>query len=340
MGVSSSALKLYEYAQMANDVKATSVAMSLIRAGSIMARDIPFITDESMSQKGVRWLNNLPGGSGVGWIKLNTDPSVVDGAPSQFEEQAFLLRNLLETDTYLLREKNQIVNPHVERIRAYMEAVAYDFNDKFFNNRHDTGNANAITGIRARIDGVQTTNAVRSENKIDASAVDLTQGGAGSDDYNLFLEYLDQLLWSVGSPQGDSVVIYANEVFMRRFSALSRKFAGSGGFSIASDQLGRSVMQYKNARFEDAGRKADQSTLIIANTETSAGADGSSDYTSVYAVNYGPGQFKGWQFDNGIQVIDTPMENGIAKRTLFQWCGGLYATTNRCLGRIYGLKIK
>ena len=50
---------------------------------------------------------------------------------------------------------------------------------------------------------------------------------------------------------GSGCVIYLDSAVMRRLDRLARQFAGQGGFSQAEDQLGRSVLKYKNAELRD-----------------------------------------------------------------------------------------
>src|SRR6266702_2655615 len=176
-------------------------------------------------------------------------------------------------------------------------------------------------------------------NKIDAGGVDLSQGGLTQATANKFLEQLDQLLWSVHSPTGSGVVLYMNEVMRRRFAFAMRTMGTSGGLAITQDQFNRTIEMYKGAVIRDPGYKADQSTRIITTTETNLGADGSSNFTSIYAVNYDTAHFFGWQF-NPPNVQDLGLiYNGAIYRTLIDWACGLVNTSNRSLGRLYDIKI-
>jgi hypothetical protein len=335
MAVSSSALNLAQYAIMSNDPLVAAVTFSLIDAGSILGRDIPFVNKASLVANGVRWEGSLPT---VSWASINEEGTTSSGTPTAYQEQAYTLRNYVDVDKLLVMDVNQIVDPRAGQVDAFMRAIAYDFNDKFINNVHPTGEAKAPVGIRGRIDN-GTTFGVRSENKINGNAVDMTQAAATAITFGNFVELLDQLLWSVDSPEGNGVTLYMNDTMSRRFSNLSRRLSGQGGFGTATDQLGRDVITYKNAVVRDPGYKADQSTRIITSTETTAGVDGSSTYTSVYAVNYGTDHFFGWQFapllarDLGLQ------DNGVIYRTFIDWAGGLMNASNRSIGRLYGIKL-
>jgi hypothetical protein len=329
------ALTLAQYAIQSNDPLVTAVTFSLIDNGSIMARDIPFFNKATLIANGVRWEGNLPT---VNWSQISVDPTPTSGTPTPYQDQAYILRNEIQVDKVLVLDQNQIVDPRAAQTEAYLKSVAYDFNDKFVNNDHTTGDANAIVGIRSRIDNASTYG-VRSENKINGSGTDLTVAAMTAATFNTFMEQLDQLLWSVDSPNGDGVVLYLCKQLLWRIQRGMRQFAGQGGFSQAQDQFGRGVTMYKNAVFQDAGNKSDQTTQIITQTETAAGVNGASTFTSIYAVNYGPTHLFGWQFyplaakDLGLR------DGGVMYSTLIDWTGGIMNASNRSLGRIYNLKM-
>jgi hypothetical protein len=94
----------------------------------------------------------------------------VTGVPTPYQESAFLIRNYIDVDKFLVQDQNQIVNPRAMRLEGYLKSVAYEFNDKFINNNHATGNADALVGIRARLDD-PTTYGSRTDCKISAARV-------------------------------------------------------------------------------------------------------------------------------------------------------------------------
>lgn len=348
MTISTSAMNLATYAQMSNNPMVMAITSSLIDYGNV-AQDLPLITKPSLTVTGSRWEGSLPS---VTWRKLNAGGTTTVGTPTPWAEQAFILTNYIDTDKYLVRDQNQIGNVRANQVEAYLKAQTYDWNDKFFNNDHVSGDSNAPIGIRYRIDN-GSTYGVRSENKISCNAVDLSQSGMTAATANTFLEYLDQLLWSVDSDSdGTGVVLYMNDVFKRRFHRALRTLGTSGGLDITKDQFNRTITTYKNAIIRDPGVKADQTTRIIKGNglsgssaigETTAGADStgsSAVYTSVYAVNMSESHFFGWQFapinveDLGLLQVD-----GAVYRTLVDWAVGLASASTRSLGRLYDIKI-
>lgn len=336
--IQSTALSFAQYAVQSNDPLVQEVIFSLLDIGTAMT-DIPFISKATMVMNGVRWNGNLPS---VNWVGLNTVPTGTIGTPSPFQEQAYILRNNIDVDKYLIQDVNQIGDVRGTQVAAYLKAVAYDFNYKFIQNDHVTGDSNSFIGLQYRINN-GSTYGVRSMNKIDANGVVLTLTGlttaSTKDAGNAFIEYLDQLLWSVDAPNGDGVTLYMNEVLQRRMATLLRAMGTDGGFAITKDAFDRTVMTYKGAVIKDIGYKSDQTTRIITNTENADGTAGSSSYTSVYAVNFSTDHFCGWQFEP-LQAHDLGLLNdGVLYRTVIDWAGGLINFSDRSIGRLYDIKM-
>ena len=113
----------------------------------------------------------------------------------------------------------------------------------------------------------------------------------------------------------------------------------SGGFTVMQDQFNRTIQMYKGAVVRDPGYKQDQATRIITTTETNTGADGSSTFTSIYAVNYDTDHFFGWQFEPpNVQDLGL-IYNGVIYRTLIDWAVGFMNASTRSLARLYDIKL-
>ncbi len=336
MAIGAGTVTLADYALMSNSPLIQRVAFSLIDNGSVL-QDIPFITKKSLIVNGTRFEGNLPT---VNWAQLNAEGVTTKGTPTPWQEQAYLIRNYIDVDQVLVEEENAITDPRAIQLAAYLKAVTYDFNYKFIKNDHITGDANSVVGLKYRIANGSAGYGVRSENLINGGGLDITQANATQATANKLLELLDQLLWSVDNQEGTGVTIYMNEVFKRRLPFLARLMGTSGGFKTTEDQFGRTIDKYKGATLRDIGYKADQSTRIITNTETSDGlSDTTSTYTSLYAVNFSDDHFGGWQF-GPLQAQDLGLiNNGVIYRTNINWVVGLANNSNRSLGRIYGLKM-
>lgn len=330
--ISTAPMTLADYSIISHEPLVKKVIMSLVDNGSVMARDIPFFNKQALTAQGVRWADGLPTPH---WASLNEQPQSVTATPKPYQEQVFILRDNIDTDKLLVQDENQIVDPRGSRIDIYMKAVSFDFNYKFINNNHITGDSKAPIGLRYRLDN---TLGCRSEQLIDAGGVDLTLASMTADTANHFVELVDQLVSYVEGPAG-YVCLYMNETMKRRFATALRKMGTSGGLDVTKDQFDRSIEVYKDCRLYDIGRKLDQTSFIIQATETAAGADGSDHYTSIYAVNYGPEHMYGWQFD-ALQAHDLGLLNdGVNLRTNVDWAGGLMNDNLRSFARLFDIKI-
>lgn len=337
MAVSANALNIAQYAVMSNSPLVQAITYSLIDNGSVLY-DIPFVTKRSLVANGVRFQGSLPT---VNWRPLNTEPAVTSGTPTPYQEQAYILSNAIDTDRYLVQDETAIQDPRAVQVEAYLRSVAYDFNDKFINNDPVAGDKNAPTGLKYRIAN-PSIYGVRSENAIDAGGVDMSQAGMTQTTANNFLEYVDQLLWSVGSVDGNGVFLYMNEVMKRRFARALRTLGTSGGFESTRDQFDRQVDKFRNAVIRDIGYKSDQSTRIIPTVESAAGASSGGTFTSIYATHYSTEYLVGWQFDPlsaSVQDIGLIGNAGTLYRTLIDWCVGLFPMHTRCMARLFDVKL-
>ncbi len=353
MAIGAGTVTLADYALLSNQPLVQAVTMSLIDYGNVI-QDIPLVEKQSLQVNGVRWEGNLPTPN---WVALNTEGTSVHGQPTPYQEQAYIVRNYVDVDKFIVLDQNQIVEPRAAQTAAYLKGLTYDINFKFFKNAHDgTGDANAPVGLRARLDDAASANkfGVRPENKIDAggTACDISQTGFTAIKGGQFLELLDLLLWCVDSPDGSGVVLYMNDYIKRRLNFVVRAMGTSGGLDQSQDQFNRTIQTYKNAIIRDPGVKADQSTRILAGNaiaagsgsvgETAAGADStgaSANFASIYAVNYSTDHFFGWQFaPPNVQDLGL-IYNGAIYRTLIDWAVGLVNASTRSIGRLFDIKI-
>lgn len=353
MAVSANAVTLAQYAMMSNDPLVQVITYGLLQ-NAIVMQDIPILTKSSLTVNGVRWTGSLPS---VNWAQLNTDPTVVSGTPGTYQEQAYVVRNAIDVDRWLLVDQNQIMDPRQAQLGAYLKAFAYDFNHGFVN-AGPTGTAWALTsgqtlvdanrpvGIRFRLDnpttyGVKLNSSGTAEAKIDASGAtaDLSSSGRTATTVNAFLEKLDQLLWAVDAPDGTNVILYANDDFIRKFQA-GLRIMGSSALDITRDNFDRAVLHYKNAIIRDIGYLSDQSSRIITSTETNAGVNGSSTFTSVYAVRADTDHFFAWQMAELMaQDIGLVGNAGTIYRFIVDWACGFLQIHPRAVGRLYDIKV-
>jgi len=336
MAGDANSITLADYALMSNDPLIQRISYSLITNGMVL-QDIPMVDKKTLKASGVRIQGNNLGT--VGWRQLNSPPATTKGTPTPFEEQAYTMSNNIPMDVKFLEDVNSIQNPFALQLGMYLKGAAYDFNDKFINNNHKTGDPNSIDGLRERLDNPAYGN--ETEMKIDCGGVDLSQAGMTPTTANNFLEYLDTLLSYMGQEDGNGVCLYMNDLMVRRIPRAVRILGAGAGFETTTDAFDRVVQKYKGAKIVNVGRKADQSTRIITNTETAAGLPGAGTFTSVYGVKWGmEDAMRGWEFGSLESSIRGPylLPDGVTQQMTIDWTVGLYQENTRAVGRLFDIK--
>jgi hypothetical protein len=334
-GISTASLTLQQYAAQSNEPLVQRVVFSLLEVGSVL-NDISFQTNGSLKANGSRIVGALPT---VGYRRLNEDTTTASGTAQPFQEQAYIMSNTIDIDRLLMMDVNQIGDPSAVQVDMWLKAASYDYTDKFFNNNHTSGDPKMVIGIRQRLDD-PTTWGTNTACKINAGGVDLSDSGLTSANANVAIRYMEQMLDEIGAPDGNDVVIYMNRNLRRRFQQAIRSLGAGGGFDMTTDAFGRRLLTFRNAVIRAVGTKADQSTEIITNTETSAGANGSSTYSSIYAVRYGDSALNGWQMEPiRIQNLGLRQDVPTQNRVFIEWASGLYQVHTRAVARVYGIKV-
>jgi hypothetical protein len=334
LSVDANSLTLTDYALMSNSPLIQKISFSLLTMGMVL-QDVPMRQYKSMLSNGARYDGtSMPT---INWRRLNDGYTVTKAVPTPFQEQAYIASNAIDIDVKILDDVNRIQDPFSLQLMVYLKGLAYDFNDKFVNNNHVTGDSDAPVGLRYRLDNYADYG-IPSEMKLSAAATDIS---AGSNVPKL-LYYFDNMFIRMGVPEGDGVVIYINEQLSTLLN-FGLKLAGTtGGFGFVKDPFERSTQTYKNAKIRVIGRKSDQSTQIITATEDTAGLDAASTYSSAYFVKYGmEDAFHAWEFDSlensvigPFKKVDEPQE-----RLAFDWAVGFWQESTRCIGRVYNIKV-
>jgi hypothetical protein len=324
------AMTLAQYSAIANDPMMTAAAFVLAQHDSLYAA-LPFVSRMSMTANSARW-QELPD---THWVNVNEEPTRVSSSPEPVQARAFMVRNIIGVDRAIQEDINSITDPLSGQVEAWLRGFAYNFNNVFVNNT-PTDDSKALYGLRYMLDN-PTNFGLTAANKMDADGVVLETANMTAASFNEFLLLIDEMLYRLDSSQGDNVLLVMNDTLMRRLSYGARLFSGQGGFSQAQDQFGRTFMQYKNARLMNAGTKLDQSTPIITNTETDAGADGASTFTSVYGIRYGSDALQGWQYAPLAPQSLGLNETGVLYQVLCQWTGGFVLQSPRSIARLYNI---
>lgn len=336
MAADANALTLYDYGALSNDPLVKKITMGMYEGGVSVLEFLPLVNTKSLKANGIRWTaGTLPS---VGTRMLNDDPDTVKAIPKKFEEQAYIVSNKFQIDRFLAMENNAIQDPIDAQFMAWQESFTRTFSDKFFN-ATPTADEEWFAGIRYRLDN-PSTYGIPSENKIDAGAVDLRMANMTATTAETFFEYLDQTLDYVGSPDGNGVVLFMGDVMSRRISSAAKRAQSGNALDQSKDQYDRKITTYKNARIVQLPRKSDDSTQIITSTETTAGLDGASTYTSIYAVRFGANQLTGWQFEP-LQVKDLGIDPtvGTRKNVLVDWAVGIAQIHPRSVARLFDIRL-
>lgn len=340
----SNAVTLAEYAVNHNDPLVTKVTKSLLKTWNCL-EDIKFFTDNSMIQKGVRWKDSDVSNFTVAHRALNSVPTVTKAKPAPYMEQAYIISAQFQIDTRN-KDRNVIQDPAQMQIDGWMQAWRYAINYWFINNAQDGASGHDTlgpVGLRTRLDNPSVygcaLNGSNADCKIDGGGT--TFGVNMSQDNALqVIDRIEQLLNFMDSPNGDGIVLYMNDYAKRSLKWAVGKLGAAAGWTTHKDAFDRTVEYYRGAKVQDVGRKADQTTRIITATETSAGADGTSTYTSIYGVHHDTEYFCGWQYEplkpKNLGVDPT---NGVAINIVIDWPYGWWMQNTRAIARIYDLNL-
>lgn len=339
MAVDANALSLSEFATQSNDPQAQEAAFIFIKAGSVF-QDMPLITDPTMKKNGNRFIDNL---AAPDWVPLNSEPTIVKSKATPFSEQIWIMRNGIDVDEILAADKNAAGNFVNQQSTAYLKGVAFDLNDKIINNNHMTGDPDAFVGWRARLDNPS----VYGNNpacKIDCGGVDLSTSGQTSATTSSLVSFIQQGLDEMGESEGDGCSAYFNDDTIRRIEKGIRQMGAGGGWDMSKDAYGRSLTTYRNCKIRRIGRKAPlpggvQTVQIISSTETAAGLDGASTYTSGYIAKYGEDSLCGWQPWPLKPRPEYRLDSGVISRVLFSWACGIWQPDTRALVRLFDIKV-
>jgi len=343
MAADANALTLYDYGAMSNDPLVKKITMGLYDQGVSVLDVLPIANTKSLKANGVRFLTgSLPT---VGTRKLNGEPTVVRSVPKRFEEQAYIVSNQFQIDRFLDMEQNAIQDPIDVQFMAWQESFIRTFSDKFIN-AVPTVDDDWFAGIRYRLGSLgQAEYDVPSEMSFVAKTggLDLTLANMSSANAEEFFEGLDKALDYVGSPEGNGIVIFVNDTLFRRISTAAKRAGGGSLLDQTKDNFDRVITTYRNARLLQLPRKSGDGVndKIIADTETVAGADGSSDYSSLYVCKFGADSFTGWQFEPlAVKDLGIDPTVGTRRNVVVDWATGLFQANPRSVARIFGIKVK
>lgn len=342
--VDNAALSLIEYNQIANAPIVREVTNSFIKNGMIF-QDLPMITDGMLYTKGVRYVGGLPD---ISWTDINDAQTIVNSAPTPYQEQKWLTYNGIQINKYLLADKNSINNPMDVQTKAYLESVAFNVNWKFFNNNPESTAAypnsqKSFTGLRVRAADTTLTNPAC---RFSAGALNLTPSGNSGANTNTLLRYIRQLQFAIDDPEGKDSIVYMNPDLIGAVEEGIRMLGSGGGWTTDTDGYDRTIKRVNGAMVRSCGyqapTKAGVQIFNVPSTETTAGdytIDPSNHSTSIFAVKKGTDSFCGTQFKAVDPQKPILLPDGMTMQANFDWMVGLWQPDTRSIGQIYDILI-
>ena len=352
-----------DYLEGINQPHVRDIVNSFIEHELIITH-FPIFTDASLIQREKRLIGGLP---------LPTFAPIGAPLPAPFkvnfedyEETAFMARDIFQADSAWKRDKNWIKSgkdPFTPQINAYMEGLAFQVNNCFINNAPTVGpiqDPYMFTGIKYRVLGSQSQFANvfpqfgNSPSVVIQSSADLSDAGLSASSNIAMQKDFDKLFDRMGVKNGKGITLLANPQLWRQFNADVKTSATAGGFRIDQDALGRKVMKYQEAEILNVGYQAPsvtgvQQTPVISSEQDYQGLDPSDpgynpignvgdQGTTVYAVRSGEDYFATWQFCEPIIEKWFPVPGTFTDQINFQHFFGLWCPNTRALGAITGVK--
>ncbi len=319
---------LAEFSKIETDPMRKQVIDSMLMESNLMQL-VPWETIGQLSTGIVRY-QDLPS---IGFRNINGALSESTGHFEQKTETIALSGIEIDTDEAIARAKNSIADARSIQVIMSMKAYAYAFNDKFINGNPAAGGtySKEFKGIAARIDDLYNEGHVDQKIVCNSTSVGINNS---TTTFLAFLDDLDKLIYAIQGHQPTFLLM--NHKTLLAIKSGARR--GTNLLTSTQDVFGRTIDMYGQARMIDIGTKADQSTEIVTNTETTAGASGGTECTSIYAVKFGVGELLWGIQEYPLEVTDLGMlQTAPVYRTRVMWNLGLADVNPRCMARLYGV---
>uniref|UniRef100_A0A6M3JWI7 Putative capsid protein n=1 Tax=viral metagenome TaxID=1070528 RepID=A0A6M3JWI7_9ZZZZ len=317
---------LSELSKIETDPLRKSVIDGLLMESDLMGF-VPWETIGTLSTSVVRY-KDLPS---FGYRKVNAGFDESTGTFEQKVETISLGGLDIDTDKAIARAKNTIADARAVQQTMALKSAAYQFNWKFIAG-NPVNDPEEFKGLTERV------NDINNEGYTDQLFLTSVTAGEGilysSANSQNFLNDVDKLIYAIDGHNPDYLLM--NKKLLLALRALLRK---EKMLNQAQDQFGRLIDMYGNTKLVDIGVRADQSTEIILNTETAAGAvTGGTECTSMYAVKFGIGDELWGIQEYPMEVTDLgELQTAPKYRTRIDWPHGLAMVSPRCIARMYGI---
>lgn len=310
-------ITLVEMAKGAKDKLVQGVLLDFARQSSVMEM-VSFTPTNSFTTK--QWVIN----SVTDAVNRDIGESFSE-TKDQFEPKVdgvSIVGGNIDIDSLLLEPSNMEFNPYTENLRRQSDRFRYKFMSDFVDG-NPTVNPKEFKGIKERVE------AIGGDQVIAGGGLDLT---ASSANRQSFLDLVQQAIFETAEGMPD--LILSSKQGLWQLERVARR---EGLFDITQDSFDRKVKTFMGIRMDWAGTIGDQSTQVITNTETAAGARTGGSNTSYYFIRFGQSYVNGIQLHEPRKIFDSIIDDGVTRRVVFQWPVGLTMFHDKSVVRLRGI---
>ena len=259
--------------------------------------------------------------------KLNAPYTHSVGSIEPLEENAYLFGGRVQFDHQLEGGDGLITDPAAWNVKMYTDALAYNWNDAVINNT-PAANADSIVGLRYRFLQDDFSGQV-----VNATGADISPDSAAlAAAFNTVFDAIAEGIYACREHTCDLLV--TNKTMKLRMESGLRQL---GLFTTTKDSFGRTVTTWGEGgpMIVDIGTKADQSTLIMPNTEGSTGIVGGGTLSSVMCLKLGMEYLTGFQ-KKAMDVFKWQL--GVLKYVEMDWAAGIFLTDPRSMSWVRNIQ--
>ena len=318
---------LAELSKIETDPLRKSVVDGLLMESNLLEL-VPWETIGTLATTIVRY-KDLPS---FGYRKINEGFSESTGHFEQKTENISLGGLDIDTDKAIARARNTIADARAIQQTMALKSAAYEFNFRFIRG-NPTSDPEEFKGLAERVNDIYNDGFTDQKFAGGNTSTGILNSTATR---HIFLNDVDKLIYAIDGHNPDFLLMNKKMLLALRAVLRQEKLLNQ-----AQDQFGRNIDTYGNTRLVDIGVKADQTTEIILNSETSAGAvsGGSANtYTSIYAVKFSIGDETWGIQEYPLEVTDLgELQTAPKYRTRIDWPHGLATVSPRSIARMYGV---
>ncbi len=237
-------------------------------------------------------------------------------------EGIYLLGGQIDIDIALKLPGQKEIDVYEENVKLQSKRFQYEFIKQFVNGDRDV-DPDAIDGIKKRVE------AQGGDQVVLGAGLDLS---ASSANRQTFLDQMQQAAFEVAEGKPDLILTSKQGLW-----SLQRVARREGLYDTTRDSFDREIGTFMGIPMDWAGTEGDQTTQVITNTETDAGAPTGSSRTSFYFIRFGHPYLQGIQMEAPRRTFDGMTDDGVTHRIVFQWPVGLSTFQNKSIVRYRGV---